>query len=692
MILDQLSTNPAERIRELRALIAHHNEQYHSLDAPEIPDADYDVLVRELRRLEDDFPELVDSQSPTQLVGSAPSVLFSPVTHVVPMMSLDNAFDDEELRAWSMRLARAVERDDLDGVKFSVEPKVDGVAMSITYIDGTFTLAATRGDGVTGEDVTLNVATITSIPDVLNVMGKDLPRVLEVRGEVYLPLADFTAMNEHQRAEGLKEFANPRNAAAGSLRQKDPSVTATRPLAFLGYQIGRVEGVEQGSLFDVTSHARMLQALKKAGIPVSPDTKSVVGIEGVIERSHQLEAQRHDLAYDIDGVVIKLDDLPLREIAGSTSRAPRWAIARKLVPEEQATSLLDIEVSIGRTGRATPYAVLEPVVVAGSTVTFATLHNQDQVALKDVRPGDTVIVRKAGDVIPEIVGPVPAGGKRPPAWAFPAACPACDGPLVRLEGESDTYCVNLDCPAQRDQRLSHFASRTAMDIEGLGEKVVERLTAARLVADVADLYELDFDALANLEGMGEISATNLRDAIDGSKAQPLSRLLVGLGIRHLGPTGAKQLARSMGTLSALRAASVEQLSEVEGIGPVIAESVVRFFANPSNEQVLDRLVSLGVNLTEPGGGSSGAAKEGPLSGKTVVVTGAVEGYTREGAEEAVETAGGKATGSVSKKTFCVVVGAAPGASKVTKAEALGIPMVPSSQFQELLQTGDVPSS
>ena len=686
MILEGLPSDPKERLEALSKQIAHHNQRYHLLDNPEIADADYDTLVRELRRLEDEHPEWVQGSSPTGKVGATPSGLFAPVRHQAPMMSLDNAFDDEEIEAWGLRLARSLGRESVDDLGFSVEPKVDGVAMSITYLEGIFHQAATRGDGVTGEDVTANVATIASVP--MQLSGTGFPAILEVRGEVYLPLEAFTAMNEHARTAGTKEFVNPRNAAAGSLRQKDPKVTATRPLAFFGYQVGQLEGVPSGSSFESTTHAEMLAALRTAGIPVSPDTVSVRGITAVIKRGHELEALRHSLAYDVDGVVIKLDDLALREVAGATSRAPRWAIARKLPPEEQSTKLVTIEVSIGRTGRVTPYAVLEPVFVGGSTVTFATLHNEDQVGLKDVRPGDTVIVRKAGDVIPEVVGPVPSSKKRPAPWSFPNTCPTCSGPLVRLEDESDTYCTNLDCAAQRDQRLSHFASRSAMDIEGLGEKVVERLTAAGLVSDVADLFALDPVRLAGLEGMGELSVTNLLAAIEGSKSQPLSRLLVGLGIRHLGPTGAKAIARSFGDLGAIRSAGPEILGEVEGIGPVIAESVAAFLENPSNAAVLDRLRDLGLMMRESGGGP--IMMEGPLAGKTVVVTGAVEGYTREGAEEAVEAAGGKPTGSVSKKTFCVVAGAAPGASKLTKAESLGIPILGQEHFAFLLATGELP--
>ena len=691
MILDDLPGELSERLTVLRGLVAHHNERYHAEDAPEIPDADFDSLVAELRRLEAAHPELADDQSPAQAVGAAPSGLFAPVVHSVKMLSLDNAFDDEEIRAWAERLARALGREGVDDLRFSVEPKVDGVAMSLTYVDGALTQAATRGDGVTGEDVTANVATIASVPDRLDDTHGTLPAVLEVRGEVYLPSEAFATMNERLEASGAKTFVNPRNAAAGSLRQKDPAITATRPLAILTYQVGRIEGVPASSAFLAASHTEILAAMNDVGLPVSPDARCVTGIEEVIARSHELEEHRHDLSYEIDGVVIKLDDLPLRQEAGTTSRAPRWALARKLPPEERTTTLVDIEVSIGRTGRVTPYAVLEPVFVGGSTVTFATLHNQDQVALKDVRPGDTVIVHKAGDVIPEVVGPVlTKGQRRRPPWSFPTACPACGGVLVRLDEEADTYCVNLDCSAQRDQRLSHFASRSAMDIEGLGEKVVERLTAAGLVEDVADLFEIDPARLAELEGMGEISAANLLGSIDASRRQPLSRLLVGLGIRHLGPIGARQVARSLGSLEALRSASVDALAAVDQIGPIIAESVIAFLENPANAVVLDRLVERGLTTVEPMATSS-SDDPGPLDGRILVVTGSVAGYTRDAAQAAVEAAGGKATGSVSKKTWCVVVGEAPGASKITKAESLGIPLVPSEFFADLLASGDLPS-
>jgi DNA ligase (NAD+) len=557
--------------------------------------------------------------------------------------------------------------------------------MSITYERGRFTRAATRGDGITGEDVTANVATIATVPHSLDKAAGKLPALVEVRGEVYLPVKEFEELNERQEHAGLRRFANPRNAAAGSLRQKDPKMTAARPLAFIAYQLGALEGAS-ATRFGPNSHTAALEALRLAGFHTAAETVRVTGIDAVLERCAWVEANRHDLDYEVDGVVVKLDDLALRERAGQTSRAPRWAIARKLPPEERTTKLRAIEISIGRTGRATPFAVLEPVFVGGSTVSMATLHNQDQVALKDVRPGDVVIVRKAGDVIPEVLGHVATGKRRPPRWHFPTTCPACGGPLVRLPDESDTYCTNLDCPQQRNQRIAHFASRSAMDIEGLGEQRVVQLTGAGLVRDVADLYELTAAPLEGLEGMASISVRNLLTAIADSKGRPLSRLLVGLGIRHLGPIGARAVARTMRTLGAIRAAEESSLAVIEGVGEVIAASIASFVTNPSNVVVLDRLVALGLTTAEPGGEPLVSAT---LAGRTVVVTGTVPGYTRDEAVAAIESRGGTSPGSVSKKTDYVVVGDAPGASKLTKATDLGITIVPGERFDELLERGSV---
>ncbi len=691
------SGGPAERAAELRRVIAYHNERYHTLDAPEIPDAEFDLLVRELRELEEAHPDLLTADSPTQTVGGAPSGLFSEVRHRVPMMSLDNAFEEGELRAWAERLRRQLPDLDLAKLAFSCEPKVDGVAMSLTYENGRLVQAATRGDGVTGEDVTANVATVKSVPHQLDAKLAPYPARLEVRGEIYMPVAEFAAMNARQEAAGERAFVNPRNSAAGSLRQKDPAMTAKRPLSFWAYQVGELRGAAAGKAWPAPTQSATLALLKKAGFPVSPDAKKLIGIDAVIARCAQLAEERHHLAYEIDGVVAKVDDLALHRQLGATSRAPRWAIAFKFPPEERTTKLLGIDVSIGRTGRATPFGRLAPVFVGGSTVGVATLHNEDQVRAKDVRPGDLVIVRKAGDVIPEIVGPVLVGPgvpkRRKPKWKFPSACPSCGTPLVRLEGESDTYCTNIDCPAQRVQRIAHYASRSAMDIEGLGEERVIVLVGAGLILDPADLYDLTVEQLSALERFAELSARNLVGGIANSTRQPLSRLLVALGIRHLGPTGARAVARGMGSLDAILAADVAELAAVEGIGPIIAASVAEFLAMPTNQAVVARLRAAGVTMTEPGAGAgdgSGSGLPQTLEGKTVVVTGAVPDHTREQAEEAILARGGTSPGSVSKKTFALVVGDAPGASKLKKAEELDIPIVPAESFAALLETGSLP--
>ncbi len=666
----------AERAEWLRAEIARHNSSYYVKDAPEIPDADYDALVRELRALEEDHPELRNDASVTQKVGAEPSAVFSEVVHVEKMLSLDNVFDTDELEQWAQRAAKglSVDVNDLD---FAVEPKIDGLALSITYVDGQLIQAATRGDGRVGEDVTDNVKTIKNVPKSL----KGATGRVEVRGEVFLAKADFEELNKRQRDAGAKEFANPRNAAAGSLRQKDSAATAQRPLSFLSYQL-----VDLDNSLNFTSYKATIDQLSNWGFLTSKELSVEHGVKKMIARSSWFEEHRHSLVYDIDGVVIKLDVLAQREDLGFTSRAPRWAIARKLPPEERTTRLLAIEVSIGRTGRATPYAVLEPVVVAGSTVSMATLHNQDQVALKDVRPGDLVIVRKAGDVIPEVVAAVPEKDfKRKSAWKFPTTCPECGGALERVGEESDTYCVNAACPAQQMQQIIHFASRGALDIEGLGEQRVSQLLEAGLISDVADLFTLDVARIAALEGLGELSANSLVSAIDEAKTMPLSRVLVGLGIRHVGPVAAREIAKMFKTYDALKAAPLEVLEAIDGIGPVIAQSMFEFARDPESALRLDRLKASGVALVEP---EVSNALEQTLSGKAVVVTGSVDGYSRDGAEAAIIARGGTSPGSVSKKTYCVVVGDAPGASKVTKAEELSIPMIPGSQFESLLNKGD----
>ncbi len=688
------------RAAELRALIVHHNELYHTLDAPEIPDAEYDSLVVELRQLEADHPELATPDSPTNTVGGPPSGLFAEVRHRVPMMSLDNAFDEAELRAWAERMRRQDPALDLESLPFSCEPKVDGVAMSLTYERGRFAQAATRGDGVTGEDVTANVATVNDVPKELAKAGGPYPDILEVRGEVYMPVAEFEAMNKRQADAGERLFVNPRNSAAGALRQKDPGVTATRPLHFWAYQVGVVERAPAKSRWPAATQTATLAQLAKAGFPVSPDARRIKGMAAVVDRCRELAEERHELAYEIDGVVVKVDELALHQVLGATSRAPRWAVAFKFPPEERTTRLIDIMVSIGRTGRATPFARLEPVFVGGSTVGVATLHNEDQVAAKDVRPRDLVIVRKAGDVIPEVVGPVREGpgvpARRKPRWKFPASCPSCGEPLVRLPGESDTYCTNIDCPAQRVQRISHYASRSAMDIEGLGEERVLQLVGAGFIDDAADLYELTVEQLVSLERFGALSAANLVAAIDASRAQPLSRLLVALGIRHVGPTVARAVARAFGTLDAIEAATIEELAAVDGVGGIIAASLAEFLSGEGNVAVIGRLRGAALTMAEPvaagsdGGGAGAATREQTLAGKAVVVTGAVPGHTREGAEEAIVARGGTSPGSVSKKTFALVVGDAPGASKLKRADELGVPTIDAASFESLLETGELP--
>ncbi|HZU74455.1 MAG TPA: NAD-dependent DNA ligase LigA [Acidimicrobiales bacterium] len=668
----------AARAEELRRLIEHHNIAYHQLDAPEISDADYDALVSELRRIEADHPELADALSPTATVGAAPSALFAPVQHRVPMMSLDNAFSLEELEAWAKRMERFVD----GAIRYACELKIDGVAISLLYEGGRLVRGATRGDGRVGEDVTANLRTIEVIPDQLAVA--DAPTVVEVRGEVYMPAASFEELNHRQAEAGQRLFANPRNSAAGSLRQKDARITAERDLAFWAYELVGAAG-SQGLGF--RRHSESFDYLRRAGLPVNPQFRVVDTIADVHGFCRHWEEHRHDLDYEIDGVVVKVEDLAQRAEMGSTSHAPRWAIAYKFPPEERTTLLRDIMVSIGKTGKATPFAVLEPVFVGGSTVGLATLHNEDQVRLKDVRPGDTVIVRKAGDVIPEVVGPVASlrpAGSRP--WEFPDTCPVCGGPLVRLEGESDTFCTNLDCPGQRVQRIIHFASRGSMDIEGLGEQRVMQLVSAGLVGDAADIYSLTETDLLGLEGYAALSVSNLLRAIEESKSRPLANLLVALSIRHVGGAGAAALARSLGTLDAIMAATPEELAAVEGVGPTIAASVHEFFASDHNRTVIEKLRRAGVNFKGP----EEERLPQVLAGKSVVVTGTLGGWTREEAEAAITARGGRSPGSVSRSTTAVVVGESPGTAKLTKADELGVPTLDEAGFAQLLETGELP--
>jgi DNA ligase (NAD+) len=677
---------PQARIAELRRQIQHHNDKYYGLDEPEISDAEYDILLRELRDLEAEHPELVDAESPSEAVGAASVTTFDPVVHRVPMTSLDNAMDEDELRAWGERVAKGLGD---EAVTFVCELKIDGLAISIRYEDGQLVQAATRGDGKVGEDVTANVATLRSLPSVVD----NAPEVLEVRGEIYMSTIAFEKLKSEREAENIERVVkgraplavpvNPRNAGAGSLRQKDPSITAQRDLSIWSYQLGEVVGGPQ-----FTSHHDTLDFLSAAGFPVNPEIRMLGSIDEVLQFCHSWRERRHELGYEIDGVVVKVDDLGQREQLGFTSRAPRWAIAFKFPPEERHTLLRDIQVSVGRTGRVTPFAVLEPVFVGGSTVSMATLHNRDQVAAKDVRPGDTVVVRKAGDVIPEVVGPVLA--KRPKGsapWQFPAVCPCpVKSTLVKLDDVADTRCIEPGCPFQRDQRIIYFASRGGMDIEGLGERTVFALSDAGLVTDVGDLYSLTSQQLLTLEGFAELSADNLVASIQASRTRPLPKLLTALGIKHLGPAAAESLSLHFGSLDAIAGASPDDLSSVDGVGAVIAASISAWFSVPENMSIISKLRSAGVEF----GNVITSDAPQTLTGKAVVVTGSLEGYSREGAEEAIKSRGGKSPGSVSAKTFAVVLGASPGASKVSKAEQLGIPVLDEAGFETLLVTGELP--
>ena len=628
--------DPAERIAELRRLIGHHNRLYHELDRPEIPDADYDLLVRELATLETLHAEvvpLVQGRAGADFdfrvsVGSAPSVLFAPVRHRVAMMSLDNAMDPAELAAWGERLTRAIGRTSVAGADgetngagtvaapaFCCELKIDGVATALSYEDGQLVQGATRGDGRVGEDITENLRTLADIPTSL---GPGAPRRLEVRGEVYLPLSAFEATNQALLEAGQKPYVNPRNTAAGSLRQKDAAITARRGLRFWTYQLAEIEGGPT-----LTGHRESLEYLASLGFPINPQVTVLDSPGQVLEHCRHWEAHRHDLDYEIDGVVVKVNDLALRQELGSTARAPRWAIAYKFAPEERSTLLLDIHVSIGRTGRATPFARLDPVFVGGVTVETATLHNQDQVAAKDVRVGDTVIVRRAGDVIPEVVGAVeslrPEGAK---PWQFPSHCDCPLGrPLVRAEGESDTFCIEPECPFQRDQRLIHWGSRGAMDIEGLGERTVQLLTEAGLARDPADLYRLTPEQLLGFEGWGEVSVNKLLRAIEDSKTRPLPNVLVAFGVRHLGPAASTILASTFGSLEGIAGARVEELASVEGVGPVIAQAVRTWFDRPGTVDLLRRLRDTGLNPPPP----AASTLRPILAGRSIVVTGSARG-------------------------------------------------------------------
>jgi DNA ligase (NAD+) len=666
----------ATRIEELRSQVNEHLYRYHVLDDPIISDAQFDGLIAELRRIEEENPQLVTPDSPTQRVGAPVGDLFAPVRHLRPLFSLDNADSSETLLAWEQRMERQLGRPPLGYV---AELKIDGLAVVLTYRDGVLATGATRGDGVTGEDVTANLRTIKSVP--LRLLGKDHPEVLEVRGEVYMPEKAFDELNRRQAEARDRIFANPRNAAAGSVRQKDPTITASRNLAIWVYQLGLVEG---GPGFD--THADTMQYLRDAGFRTNPASERLGKIDEVLDYVERAEKGRHETGYQTDGVVIKVDSLADQDSLGFTSKAPRWAIAYKFPPEEQVTLLKGIQINIGRTGAATPFAVLEPVFVGGATVGLATLHNADQVALKDVRVGDQVIVRRAGDVIPEVVGPVVAARTRKlRKWSMPAECPFCGNPIVRLDGEAVARCTGgFECPSRVREWLFHFASRGGMDIEHMGYKTIDLLLSEGLITDPADIFTFDVGQLRGREGWGEISVNNLSRAIEAAKDRPVARLLTALGIRHVGGTIARTLVRHFGGLPALMAASEEEIALVEGIGPTIAKGVAEWAADAINRDLVAKLGKAGVRLEDEV--EAGVAGD-LLTGATFVVSGTVEGFTREEAQSAIEQRGGKATGSVSSKTTALIVGDSPGASKSRKAEELGVPIIDGATFKEMLEKG-----
>ncbi|MDP9240602.1 MAG: NAD-dependent DNA ligase LigA [Actinomycetota bacterium] len=676
---DKNLADERDRHAELAQIIGEHSFRYHVLDQPTVSDAEYDQLMRELEAIEERHPELRTPDSPTQKVGNVYSTLFTPVDHVERMQSLDNSFTDEELAAWALRAEREVG----EGAEYLCELKIDGLAVALVYEDGRLVRAATRGDGRTGEDVTNNVKTIDVIPTRLT--GAAIPELIEVRGEVYFPVAGFAELNAGLVEAGKSPFANPRNAAAGSLRQKDPRVSASRPLRYVVHGFGARRG------FDPPSQSAAYHAMGEWGLPVSDRVRVVPDLAGVRDYIAHYGEHRHDVEHEIDGVVVKIDHISLQRRLGSTSRAPRWAIAFKYPPEEVTTKLLDIDVNVGRTGRVTPFGVMEPVKVSGSTVSMATLHNAQEVARKGVLIGDTVVLRKAGDVIPEIVGPVVAlrdGTER--EFVMPTVCPACGTELrYEKEGDADLRCPNnRSCPAQLRERLFHVAGRGAFDIEVLGFKAAAALLECGLVHDEGDVFALTPDQLKTcrffVRDDGELTenAGKLLANLAAARERPLWRVIVGLSIRHVGPTAAQELARHFRSLDHIAEAAEEELASAEGVGPTIAAAVREWFAVDWHREIVDKWRSAGVRIAEE------VTDEAPrpLEGITMVITGSLEGFSRDSAIEAVQVRGGKVTGSVSKKTSYVVVGDAPG-SKYDKAVQLGVPVLDEAGFAALLADG-----
>ncbi|MDX5439477.1 MAG: NAD-dependent DNA ligase LigA [Alteromonadaceae bacterium] len=672
--MSQVSADIQQRVEQLRAALDDHNYYYYVLDDPRIPDAEYDRLFRELQTLEADYPELATDNSPTRRVGSAAETSFEEITHRLPMLSLDNAFSDDELRDFDRRVRDRLATE--DPVEYVCEPKLDGLAVSLHYEQGVLTRAATRGDGYTGEDITANIRTIPSVP--LTLRGDDYPDLVEVRGEVYMPKAGFEQLNRRLAEQGEKPFVNPRNAAAGSLRQKKSTVTAKRPLELCAYSMA----VTDESLLPET-HWESLQRVRGWGFRINPEMRKAKGVEACLEAYQELMAKRDTLPYEIDGIVFKVNRLDLQQQLGFVSRAPRWAIAHKFPAQEELTVIEDVEFQVGRTGAVTPVARLKPVFVGGVTVSNATLHNMDEIRRLDVHIGDTVFIRRAGDVIPQVVKVVPE--KRPKGAAevvLPSQCPVCDSDIVQIEGEAVARCSGgLYCPAQRKEAIRHYASRKAMDIEGLGDRLIEVLVDEGMVNTVADLYRLTKFQLSSLDRMGDKSAGNLVAAIDRARNPVLWRFLYALGIREVGEATAKSLASHFGTLEAISAADDEALQAVPDVGPIVAGHIRSFFDQPHNQETLQALRDAGVSWQEEQGFPAEAK---PLAGETWVLTGTLSQMTRDQAKEKLEKLGAKVAGSVSKKTACVVAGEAAG-SKLAKAEQLGVPVLDEDGLLALLK-------
>ena len=670
-----MSAAPEQRAAQLRRELEHHNNRYYVLDDPEIGDDAYDALLDELREIEAEHPELRTPDSPTQRVGAPPLERFEPVKHHEQMLSLGNARNEEELRAWETRLANYLKRLDITASQFSytTEPKIDGLAVALTYEDGVLVRGATRGDGRVGEDVTQNLRTIGSVP----LRIEDAPELIEVRGEVYLPIAAFKALNERRAEAGEPTFANPRNSAAGSIRQLDPALAAERPLSIWCYGIGAVRGL------DLATHMEEVEWLGDRGFKVNPDTGHHDGVEGVVKRCHWWEERRETLDYEIDGVVVKVDERALWRELGVVGREPRWAIAWKFPPTTATTKMLDVVWNVGRTGHLVPFAMLEPVHVGGVTVSTATLHNEEDLARKDVRVGDEVVVMRAGDVIPQVVSPLvqrrKKGARKPKP---PKKCPACGTETVKPEDAVFTICPNRSgCPGQSFQHVKHFVSKGAMDIDGLGEKQALRFLEQGLIADVADIYELDEEKLAGLEGFGEVSARNLVAAIEASRGRPFKRVLYALGLPGVGYVTAEALADHFGSIDELHAADPEGIEEVEGVGPIMAVQIAESLADEPTWALVEKLKEKGLRLEADA--SERRAAGGPLEGKTLVLTGTLPELTREQAAAMVKAAGGKVVNSVAKKTDYVVAGESPG-SKLAKAESLGTEVLDEAGLLALL--------